>query len=40
MIDGILSVHHGANSNCRIGDPYEMAGVYTLSLLGILGIHE
>ena len=29
-----------ANSIVPIGDPLEMAGVYTLSLLGILGIHE
>ena len=30
----------GTNSIVEIGDPLEMAAVYTLSLLGILGIHE
>lgn len=39
MIDGYYRTV-GTNSIISIGDPLEMAGVYTLSLLGILGIHE
>lgn len=39
MIDGYYKTL-GANSIVNIGDPLEMAGIYTLSLLGILGIHE
>ena len=39
MIDGYYRTD-GTNSIVEIGDPLEMAGVYTLSLLGILGIHE
>jgi len=39
MIDGYYRTS-GTNSIVDIGDPLEMAGVYTLSLLGILGIHE
>ena len=39
MIDGFYRTS-GTNSVVEIGDPLEMAGVYTLSLLGILGIHE
>ena len=39
MIDGYYRTSW-ANSIVEIGDPLEMAGVYTLSLLGILGIHE
>lgn len=39
MIDGYYRTA-GTNSIVDIGDPLEMAGVYTLSLLGILGIHE
>lgn len=39
MIDGYYRTA-GTNSIIEIGDPLEMAGVYTLSLLGILGIHE
>jgi membrane-associated protease RseP (regulator of RpoE activity) len=39
MIDGYYRTE-GTNSIINIGDPLEMAGVYTLSLLGILGIHE
>jgi membrane-associated protease RseP (regulator of RpoE activity) len=39
MIDGYVRTDL-ANSIIEIGNPYEMAGVYTLSLLGILGIHE
>ena len=39
MIDGYFRTS-GTNSIVEIGDPLEMAGVYTLSLLGILGIHE
>jgi len=39
MIDGYFRTSF-ANSIVEIGDPLEMAGVYTLSLLGILGIHE
>ena len=39
MIDGYYRTS-GTNSTVEIGDPLEMAGIYTLSLLGILGIHE
>ncbi|GKS67129.1 metalloprotease [Nitrosarchaeum sp.] len=39
MIDGFYRTT-GTNSIINIGDPLEMAGIYTLSLLGILGIHE
>lgn len=39
MIDGYYRTS-GANSIINIGDPIEMAGIYTLSLLGILGVHE
>jgi len=39
MIDGYHRTS-GTNSIVEIGDPLEMAGVYTLSLLGILGVHE
>ena len=39
MIDGFVRTD-SANSIVEIGDPLEMAGIYTLALLGILGIHE
>ena len=39
MVDGYYRTA-GTNSIINIGDPLEMAGIYTLSLLGILGIHE
>jgi Zn-dependent protease len=39
MIDGYFRTDL-ANSITEIGNPYEMAGIYTLALLGILGIHE
>lgn len=39
MIDGYFRTEN-ANVILDIGDPLEMAGVYTLALLGILGIHE
>ena len=39
MVDGYYRTS-GTNSIVEIGDPLEMAAVYTLSLLGILGIHE
>ena len=39
MIDGYYRTS-GTNSIVEIGDPIEMAAVYTLSLLGILGVHE
>ena len=39
MIDGYYRTS-GTNSIVQIGDPLEMAAVYTLSLLGILGVHE
>ena len=39
MIDGYYRTS-GTNSIVEIGEPFEMAAVYTLSLLGILGIHE
>ena len=39
MIDGYYRTV-GTNKIVEIGDPLEMAAIYTLSLLGILGIHE
>ena len=39
MIDGYYRTS-GTNSIVEIGDPLQMAGIYTLSLLGILGVHE
>ncbi len=39
MIDGYYRTS-GTNSIVEIGNPLEMAGIYTLSLLGILGTHE
>ena len=39
MVDGYYRTS-GTNSIVEIGEPLEMAAVYTLSLLGILGIHE
>jgi Zn-dependent protease len=39
MIDGYYRTS-GTNSIVEIGDPLEMAAIYTLSLLGILGVHE
>jgi len=39
MIDGYFRTDL-ANSIVEIGNPFEMAGIYTLALLGILGIHE
>jgi membrane-associated protease RseP (regulator of RpoE activity) len=39
MVDGYYRTS-GTNSIVEIGDPIEMAAIYTLSLLGILGIHE
>ena len=39
MIDGFVRTEN-ANSIIEIGNPLEMAGIYTLALLGILGIHE
>ena len=39
MVDGYYRTS-GTNSIVQIGDPLEMAAVYTLSLLGILGVHE
>ncbi len=39
MIDGYFRTDL-ANSIVEIGNPYQMAGIYTLALLGILGIHE
>ena len=39
MIDGYYRTA-GTNSIVDIGDPFEMAIVYTISLLGILGVHE
>ena len=39
MIDGYYRTS-GTNSIVDIGDPVEMAVIYTLSLLGILGTHE
>ena len=39
MIDGYFRTVD-SNTVVNIGDPLEMAGIYTLSLLGILGVHE
>jgi membrane-associated protease RseP (regulator of RpoE activity) len=39
MIDGYVRTET-ANTIVEIGNPLEMAGIYTLALLGILGIHE
>jgi len=39
MIDGYYRTI-GANSLVYVGEPLEIAGLYTLSLLGILGVHE
>ena len=39
MIDGYYRTI-GANSVVNIGDPFETAIIYTISLIGILGIHE
>jgi len=39
LIDGFVRTNM-ANSIINIGNPIEIAGIYTLSLLGILGIHE
>ncbi|HJM79676.1 MAG TPA: site-2 protease family protein [Nitrosopumilus sp.] len=39
MIDGFYRTS-GTNAIIEIGDPFEMAIVYTLALLGILGTHE
>jgi len=39
MIDGYFRTL-GTNTVVDIGDPIEIAGIYTLSLLGILGVHE
>ncbi len=39
MIDGYYRTI-GANSLVNIGDPFEIAIIYTISLVGILGIHE
>jgi Zn-dependent protease len=39
MIDGYYRTI-GANSVINIGDPFDIAVIYTISLLGILGIHE
>ena len=39
MIDGYYKTV-GLNTIIEIGEPFEMAIVYTISLLGILGIHE
>ena len=39
MVDGYYRTY-GTNSIVEIGDPLEIAGIYTLSLLGILGVHE
>ena len=39
MIDGYYRTVE-ANSIIRIGDPLEIATLYTASLIGILGIHE
>jgi membrane-associated protease RseP (regulator of RpoE activity) len=39
MVDGYYRTS-GTNSIVEIGDPLEMAVIYTVSLLGILGIHE
>ena len=39
MIDGYYRTV-GANTLINIGDPLDIAFIYTISLLGILGIHE
>lgn len=39
MIDGYYRTIE-LNTLVNIGDPFEMAIIYTLSLLGILGVHE
>lgn len=39
MVDGYYRTE-GANSIVYIGEPFDMAVLYTFSLLGILGIHE
>ena len=39
MIDGYYRTV-GANTLIPIGDPFDIAVLYTISLLGILGIHE
>ncbi|MDX1595318.1 MAG: site-2 protease family protein [Nitrosopumilaceae archaeon] len=39
MVDGYYRTV-GTNSIVDIGDPLQIAGVYTLALLGILGVHE
>jgi len=39
MIDGYYRTI-GANFLVNIGDPFDIAVIYTVSLLGILGIHE
>ncbi len=39
MIDGYYRTL-GANTIVNIGDPFDIAIIYTISLLGILGIHE
>jgi len=39
MIDGYFRTVD-SNTVVYIGDPFEMAGIYTLSLLGIIGVHE
>ena len=39
MIDGYYKTL-GVNSLIRIGDPWDFAALYTISLVGILGVHE
>ena len=39
MADGYYRTQ-GTNAVIHIGDPLEMAGIYTACLLGILGVHE
>ena len=39
MIDGYFRTE-STNSIINIGDPFEMAVLYTVSLIGILGVHE
>jgi membrane-associated protease RseP (regulator of RpoE activity) len=39
MVDGYYRTV-GANSIIRIGDPLDFAVLYTVSLIGILGVHE
>lgn len=39
MIDGYYRTL-GVNSLVRIGDPWDFAALYTISLVGILGVHE